>query len=58
MAKTIEEAMSELRRDVARWQAELSQFKDQGQRDVVEKMKVWIEEAERILARWDDPEVR
>lgn len=54
VAKTIEEAMAELRRDVARWNGEMAELKAQGQLDIVERVKEWIAEAERILARWDD----
>lgn len=53
MAKTIEEAMAELRRDVTRWNAELAQLKAQGQHDLVQRINHWIKEAEDILARWD-----
>ena len=53
LAKTIEEAMTELRRDVARWHSEMANLRAQGQHDLVERMKGCIEEAERILHRWE-----
>ena len=53
MAKTVEETMGELRRDVERWEAEMVVLKEQGQHDLVERLKEWIKESERILARWD-----
>lgn len=54
MVKTIEEAMDELRRDVARWNVEIAQLQEQGQHELVTKMKRWIEEAERVLTRGDE----
>jgi len=53
VVKTLEEAMAELRRDVARWHTEMAGLKAQGQHDLVDRLKGWIEEAEHILSRWD-----
>jgi len=53
MSKTLEEAMAEFRRDVARWRTEMAELKAQGQHDLVARVKGWIEESERILNRWD-----
>ncbi len=52
MAKTMEEAMAELRRDVIRWKAEIAQLQAAGNHDIVERIKEWIAEADRILDRW------
>jgi aminoglycoside phosphotransferase (APT) family kinase protein len=54
LAKTMREAMAEFRRDVARWKAEITQLKNEGDRDLIDRLQKWIEEADRILDRWDD----
>jgi aminoglycoside phosphotransferase (APT) family kinase protein len=54
LAKTMREAMAEFRRDVARWKAEITQLKDEGDRELIDRLQKWIEEADRILDRWDD----
>jgi aminoglycoside phosphotransferase (APT) family kinase protein len=54
LAKTMREAMAEFRRDVARWKAEITQLKNKGDRDLIDRLQKWIEEADRILDRWDD----
>lgn len=53
MAKTMKEAMTELRRDVTRWKAEIAQLKAEGDQDLIERIQNWINEADRILDRWD-----
>jgi hypothetical protein len=54
MAKTMEEAMSELRRDVERWHTEIVKLGAEGHHELVERIRFWIAEAEGILARWDN----
>ena len=53
MAKTMPEAMAELRRDVTRWKIELAQLKTIGDRELIGRIHSWIEEADSILERWD-----
>ena len=53
MAKTMREAMGELRRDVARWKDEIGQLKTEGDQDVIDRLQRWIAEADHILDRWD-----
>ena len=40
--------MSELRRDVDRWNIELRQLRAEGHHDLVERIGFWIKEAEGI----------
>lgn len=32
----------------------MAQLKNEGDRDIVDRIQKWIEEADRILERWDD----
>lgn len=54
-AKNVEDVIEGLRQDVARWKDEMADLKANGQADLVEKVSGWIAEAEKVLARWDEP---
>jgi hypothetical protein len=44
-----------LREDVERWKSELTDLKAGGDDDLVERVAGWINEAEKVLAKWDAP---
>ena len=53
--KNVENTIEGLRLDVARWKAEMADLKASGHHDLVKKVSGWIEEAEKVLAKWDAP---
>jgi hypothetical protein len=55
MAVTVREAIEDLRRDVARWKAEIEELSGDGHSDLGVQLKAWIKEAERIIGKSEKP---
>ena len=55
MAKTVREAVEDLRRDVARWKAEIKELAGDGHSDLGIQLTAWIAEAERIIGNSEKP---
>ena len=55
MVKTMKEAIEDLRRDVARWRAEIEKLSGDGHSELGIKLTAWIEEAERIIGSSENP---
>jgi hypothetical protein len=56
MARTMEEAMTSLRRDVARWKDYIQELEDMRKPTIAENIKKWVAEAERLIAQWESME--
>ncbi|HUO01930.1 MAG TPA: hypothetical protein VMU31_04060 [Rhizomicrobium sp.] len=55
MPGAAEKVIDGLRLDVERWKSEMADLKASGQAELVERVKSWIAEAEKVLAKWDEP---
>jgi hypothetical protein len=52
-AKTIEELMADLRRDVEQWKRQLAKLGDD-HADIAARIREWIDRAERVLSQFPD----
>jgi len=55
-ARTMEEAMMSLRRDVARWKGYIEDLEGMSKPNIAEDIQKWVVEAERLITQWEDME--
>jgi hypothetical protein len=49
MAQTMSDFVSEMRQLAARWRDDIVKLESAGESELVDQIKAWIEEAERII---------
>jgi len=55
VAKKVESVIDGLREDVARWKSEMAELQDGSDKELARKVAGWVAEAEKVLAKWDEP---
>jgi hypothetical protein len=53
-AKKVENVINGLREDVERWKLQMAALQE-GDGELARKISGWIAEAEKVLAKWDEP---
>ena len=54
MAKSVNQTMEELRREMTLWKQKVKQLRAEGQFSNIDIIERWIADAEAVLSRWDN----